>query len=749
METDRMKKPVVLRIYKGDQLLGVKQFLESQIVVGRQGDAQIVLEGESVSLIHAVIEERDSGHYVCDLGSEKGTFRNGEPVLDSPILSGDVLQIGDYRLEFYFGVPKPKAPPPGMVPKVPSGPPTPTPTPTPASVPAVVPPEVTTERPPFEPVVAPADSPARVAQTKADVRASETKTPAPTQAPASVSTPVALAPTPIPVSAPAPVSLSGLAAGGAAVSLNLAGPRSKSTESDHKHKKRGRYGKTFAPASKYNSIREFVKPSKGSVVEVLVAWRERVIATYHFSQKKIITMGSHPDSDIVLPLFASRVRKLPILRLETHAIVMVSPEMTGELVRGSSSSSFVELVRQNRMVKDGATYSLILEQGEMIRLDLTDQVSVVVRYVSDSPKPLVAPLIDLTTSEFTGVVLSFVLVSILGLYMYLYTPPKPLGDGLNNEPMRTAMIIVRPTPPSAVPPRPKEPEAPAPTPIPPPPQVVKVTPPPKKVEEKKITQAKAAANLTAKNDPGMSANAAPNKNKTGPRQLTSPKQGGAIKTADKEGSQMKSVQKDISKSGVFSVFGTGGAQDQLAQNTNGAGELAGLANAATGRAGSAENRPGQGLGSKIKDTGVGGTGTALEGIAGGISTVGRGSGNSGYGTGGLGNRAGAKIQLGGTEESFSGTIDREAIRRVIQANLRVIRACYERQLNRNPDLFGKLVISWEIGEQGRVVSAHVKSNELGNREVGDCVVDRLKGWRFPEPPSNQVVEVSYPFFFSN
>ena len=137
-------------------------------------------------------------------------------------------------------------------------------------------------------------------------------------------------------------------------------------------------------------------------------------------------------------------------------------------------------------------------------------------------------------------------------------------------------------------------------------------------------------------------------------------------------------------------------------------------------------------------------------LAGGVGTQGRGSGNTGYGTGGLGKRQGTVITPGGTGEIISGTIDREAIRRVILANIKAIRSCYERELNRKPELFGKLVLSWDIGEQGRVVGTRVKSNELGSREVANCIMDKLKTWRFPEPPTNQVVEIeAYPFLFSN
>lgn len=701
-----MKKPVVLRIFKGDQLLGVKQFADlSQIVLGRaQGDVQVPLDDERVSLIHAAIEERDTGYFICDLGSENGTFKNGEPVLDAPIESGDIVQVGDFRIEFYIGAPKPKAPsaPPTM--EYASKP----------TIPDAPPPQATKPQ------------------------ASQSSKPTTSQA-----VEIGMAPAISPASLdPFPTSDAGAIGGSAA----LAGPRARAPRkgSTAGHSKRT---KTFAPPSKYRDLRDFVKPSKGTVVEVLVAWRERIIESRHFNQAQTVTLGSNPGCDIVLPLLSSRVRKIKLLKIDRVAKVFVSPEMTGELVRGQTSSSFSDLLRQNKMLKDGAQYAISLEQGEMIRVELNDQISVIVRYTSDSPKPLVAPILDLTASETTGIILAAVLIAILRLYTFLYTPPVGLPGEDLEEPVRIAVIATpTPIPPIAAP------STPAPTPVATPPPT-KATPQPTAAPKMQAAavkpKAKTATNLTTKQDPGKSANAAPNKNKTGPRQLTSPKQGGAIKTTSKEGSQMNSAKRDVSKSGVFSAFGGGGAQDKLAQETTGSGALVGLADAATGRSGQAENRAGQGLGSATKDTGMGGTGKAALGLNGGLGTSGRGSGNSGYGTGGLGNKAGTKIVTGGAGESFSGTIDREAIRRVLKANERTIRTCYERQLNRNPDLFGKLVLTWDIADGGRALNVHVGSNELGNAEVANCIMERLKTWKFPDPPPNQTVEVSYPWFFSN
>lgn len=728
------KQPVVLRIHKNDVLVGVKQFVDSQIVVGRQADVQLSLDGDNLSIIHCALEERDGQWHLADLGSETGTRRNGETILDTMMESGDVIEIGDYKIEFFIGAPKPKSNPIAA----------------PNSAPTVAPLAAPTVAPALPPVAPPAAAP-------------------------SVSSPVSL-PVSLPVAppvaappaapSPAPVVPSVVVAKTAAASalsrpvdrptvdiisgeLQTAAARPMRAPSKSISRKHNKTRKTFAPPSRYSNVKEFVKPTKGSVVEVMVAWRERVIATYSFSEKKTITIGSLPSCDVPVPIMGARLRKAPIVKVDQPATVFILPEANGEVVRGQTSQPFAELVRLGRITRSGEVSMIALEQGELVKMDVGEGISIIIRYVGEAPKPLMAPFLDLTTSEVTGVVLAMALMAVLSLYMFLYVQPKELPPeaGLD-EPLRTAVMIVKPTPVPALPvPVVVEP-APQPTPqATPPPVIVKSTPSPvKQIVKPKETK---AVSVVAKKDPGVSANAAPTQNKTGPRTQTSVKQGGAIKTTDAKASQIQSKSKDASKAGIFSTFGGGGANNKLSGQTTGSGELAGMSANSTGRSGMNENRAGEGLGSTVKDTGVGGSGRALEGIAGGISTQGRGGGNSGYGTGGLGGRVGVKVVPGGDGEAFSGTIDKEAIRRVIRSNERIIRTCYERELNRTPDLVGKLTIEFDIGEKGVVLRTAVKVNELGNRAVADCLTSRLKTWRFPEPPTNEVVTVAYPFAFSN
>jgi TonB family protein len=131
----------------------------------------------------------------------------------------------------------------------------------------------------------------------------------------------------------------------------------------------------------------------------------------------------------------------------------------------------------------------------------------------------------------------------------------------------------------------------------------------------------------------------------------------------------------------------------------------------------------------------------------GPKTKGRGGGLDGYGTGPLGAKKNATILAGGDDATFTGGIDKEAIRRVVHANLKQIKACYDKGLNKDPGLYGKITIQWTIGPGGRVLEAGVKSSTMNNSEVENCAVSRLRTWKFPEPPANEVAVVSYPFVF--
>jgi hypothetical protein len=131
--------------------------------------------------------------------------------------------------------------------------------------------------------------------------------------------------------------------------------------------------------------------------------------------------------------------------------------------------------------------------------------------------------------------------------------------------------------------------------------------------------------------------------------------------------------------------------------------------------------------------------------AGGYGTKGKGGGQAGYGTTSLlGANGGTSMPLT-SEATIDGGLDRDAIAAVINRNLGQIRFCYEQGLQGTPSLAGRVAVDFTIGGNGMVKAAGVANSSLGSKIVEDCIVLRLKSWKFPLPQNGVDVKVSYPF----
>ena len=95
-----------------------------------------------------------------------------------------------------------------------------------------------------------------------------------------------------------------------------------------------------------------------------------------------------------------------------------------------------------------------------------------------------------------------------------------------------------------------------------------------------------------------------------------------------------------------------------------------------------------------------------------------------------------------------GSLDKDLIRQVVRRNQGQVRACYEDVLNRgNAPLAGKVVVNWRIGPDGTVGTSSLVSSTANHAGLEQCVVEAVRGWRFPKPKGGGVVNVSYPFVF--
>ena len=131
--------------------------------------------------------------------------------------------------------------------------------------------------------------------------------------------------------------------------------------------------------------------------------------------------------------------------------------------------------------------------------------------------------------------------------------------------------------------------------------------------------------------------------------------------------------------------------------------------------------------------------------AGGYGTKGRGGGHDGYGKLSLVGSSGlASIPLA-QEAIIQGGLEQDLIASVIQKNMGQIRFCYEQGLQTNPKLAGRVAVDFTIGSNGGVSAAGLKSTTLYSKLVEDCILLRLRTWKFPLPEGGVDVKVSYPF----
>ncbi len=193
---------------------------------------------------------------------------------------------------------------------------------------------------------------------------------------------------------------------------------------------------------------------------------------------------------------------------------------------------------------------------------------------------------------------------------------------------------------------------------------------------------------------------------------------GGIKTGslNSEGLDMQSI-KNIRSAGKG--LGGGGVGDAGAGGVQGMMNGSGLIAGSSGRGGHAQS-------------------------AGGYGTKGVGGGKAGYG----------KMNIVGGTSGFNfptedaevqGGLDMDQIAAVINRNKGQIIYCYERGLQAEPDLRGRVAMQFVIGGSGRITTLKVAQSSLRSSTVESCMASKMKSWQFPQPVGKVNVDVFYPF----
>ena len=152
-----------------------------------------------------------------------------------------------------------------------------------------------------------------------------------------------------------------------------------------------------------------------------------------------------------------------------------------------------------------------------------------------------------------------------------------------------------------------------------------------------------------------------------------------------------------------------------------------------------------GLGTRGSGSGAGGNALGI----GGLGTKGSGHGRGGYGEVDLGGRGKDETIFVPGRTTVVGGLSRDVINRVIQKHYNEIKYCYEKELSRQPDLYGKVTLLFLIEGTGRVGDALVQQTTMASEPVESCMVNHVRRWLFPAPQGGGTVQVTYPYVFKS
>jgi TonB family protein len=151
------------------------------------------------------------------------------------------------------------------------------------------------------------------------------------------------------------------------------------------------------------------------------------------------------------------------------------------------------------------------------------------------------------------------------------------------------------------------------------------------------------------------------------------------------------------------------------------------------------------LGKGMIQAGIGG-GETMQGF-GGYGTKGKGSGQAGYGHVGMAGRSGGYYLPLSDEATVEGGLDPDQVQAVVERNQGQMIYCYEKAMQSQPNLKGRVAVKFIVSPSGNVSVANIAQSSVNSSKIESCILSKLKAWKFPRPKGNVAVNVVYPFAF--
>jgi TonB family protein len=439
------------------------------------------------------------------------------------------------------------------------------------------------------------------------------------------------------------------------------------------------------------------------VLQVAMLWGDSMLEVQHFRDGVPVTIGEGKRN--FFHVFVPDVGARHVLATgKDGKVELTVPSSAGVIVTNQGDVRSKETLRAAGQLT-GSASSQAFSLGLHDRAEVSfGTISFVVRYVKPSPAMKVNALDEADFTYFKIACISLMAAAAV-LLAILLTPRAgpPSADDIFQDQQRMAKFLIAPE---------------------------------KKLELKKLKLAGVEEGAKAKDEEGKFGKEEAKKEEADPSKPGTPVVDKTKKEKDRQ------VVGNVGLLGAFKGL-KGGASDVFGPGGLGTGINNALGGLKSG-AGLGDAQGVGGLGSRGKGTGGGGTALGI----GGLGTQGNGRGTGGNGGIDLGGKGKAITKVIPGKTTVIGGLDKDVIAKVIRRHQNEIKYCYESELNKNPSLAGKVAVAFTIDPTGAVAEANVTESTLNNSTAENCMLSRIRRWKFPEPKGGGVVAVTYPWLFS-
>jgi len=90
-------------------------------------------------------------------------------------------------------------------------------------------------------------------------------------------------------------------------------------------------------------------------------------------------------------------------------------------------------------------------------------------------------------------------------------------------------------------------------------------------------------------------------------------------------------------------------------------------------------------------------------------------------------------------------ISKEAIQKVVKKQIPSIKICYQKSLEKQPNIQGWMILQLVIDSKGRVTNATLVSSKLNDKILEQCIIQKMKELTFPTPEGTDKVMIKVSF----